>query len=176
MTDFDEVIDPELMEEALAEAMGIQIQDEVLIPPLQLLIKNRGSDSPIKVKVRYRPVSWGQSLAYDHGDTIPRDTRRPKYDYFKTTDELLEKMNSLALRNIKIINDIGKDGEPIKDLQVGKGEIKISLIGPGEFSRLRDACFPARAEDTDSEDSGSKTRSKGSKGHRSREPAPALVE
>lgn len=173
---FDEdVIDPESMEEALAEAMGQEIQDEVLILPL--LVKNKGSDSPVKIKIRYRPVSIGRSLAHDHGDPIAKDVRRPKYDYFKTTDELLEKMNSLALRNIKIVNDIGKDGEPIKEFSISKGELRISMIGPGEFSRLRDACFPPKSDELpDSEDESGKNGRKGGKGMRRGQPAPSVAE
>lgn len=173
----EDVIDPESMEDALAEAMGQTVQDEVLIPPLQLLIKNKGSASPIKVKVIYRPVSLGESLAYDHGDPIPQNVRRPKYDYFKSTDETLDKMNAKALKNIRIVNDIGKDGEPIKDYPLSKGDIRISLIGPGEFTRLRDACFPPKSDELpDNEDESGKTGRKGCKGMRRGQSAPALDE
>lgn len=171
----EDVIDPESMQEALTEAMGQQVQYEVLIPPLQLLVKNSTGD-PIKVKIVYRPVSTGESLAYDHGDPIPQNVRKPKYDYFKTTDEILEKMNAKALKNIRIVNDIGKDGEPIRDYPLTKGDIRISLIGPGEFARLRDACFPPRSDELpDSEDESGKARSKSGKGVRHK-PASAVAE
>lgn len=174
----DDIIDPELMQDVLATAMGQPIEDLILDPPLELLVKLPGAANNVKVKVRYQPQSYGRSLAFDHGDPMPvPGTRRQKYDYFRTTDELLEKMNSLALKNIRVVNDIGKDGNPARDFAVSPGDIKISLIGPGEFSRLRDACFPPRSEEqTSGEDSGGKARSKGGKGVRGRESSEALAE
>ena len=77
-----------------------------------------------------------------------------------------------ALANPSVAGAPAQAGAPIS-----KGELRISMIGPGEFSRLRDACFPPKSDELlDSEDEGGKDGRKGGKGVRRGKPAPALAE
>ena len=157
---FDEIIDPDENIQALAEAMGKPIEEEVTI--LELLNRAR-------VKVRYLPQSIASSLEFDDGSPLtPPGTRRPKFNFKRWAKEIIPKMNALALKNIQILADL--DGERP---DASKKEIPLSLISPGEFRRLQDLCFPGAAEDTsDSEDKDTVPYRKGGKGLRSREPAP----
>lgn len=147
------VIDPENYE-ALAEAMNEPVCEEVTI--LNLLNQKR-------IKVRYQPQSLGASLEYDHGTPVSANVRKPKFDFRKWANESLPKMNELALKNIQIVNDINKD------IVIGKGEVRLSLISPGEFRRLQDLCFPGTTDTQDfADEDSSSARSRG-KGIRSRQ-------
>lgn len=137
---FDEVIDPDSNIDALTEAMGQPVTEEVTI--LELL-------NHARVKVRYQPQSLGASLEYDHGTAVSANVRKPKFDFHKWAKESLPKMNELALKNIQIVNDINKD------IAIGKGEVRLSLISPGEFRRLQDLCFPGTTDTQDLTDEDS---------------------
>lgn len=156
MSKFDEIIDPDQNIDALAEAMGQPVSEEVTI--LNLLNKTR-------VKVRYQPQSLGASLEYDHGAPVTQNVRKPKFDFFKWAKESLPKLNELALKNIQIVNDINKP-----DLAIAKGEVRLSLISPGEFRRLQDLCFPGTSDTSDSEDEDYATSRPRGKGIRGRKP------
>ena len=148
MSNFDDVIDPDSNIEALAEAMNEPVTEEVTI--LELLNKKR-------IKVRYQPQSLGASLEFDHGSPISTNVRKPKFDFFKWAKELLPKMNELALKNIQIVNDINKP-----DLTIAKGEVRLSLISPGEFRRLQELCFPGTSDSQDlTDEDGPAVRSRG---------------
>lgn len=159
----EEIIDPELMSDALMEAMGEPVREEVTI--LQLLNGH-------KIKVRYLPQSIGTSLEYDHGTpTTPPGTRKIKFDYRKWVKDTVQKMNDLALKNVQIVNDITLDGKVDQNIVLRKGEIRMSLIGPGEFSQLRELCFPGADSDApDSEVQPDEARRKSGKGVRGRQP------
>jgi hypothetical protein len=149
----EDIIDPDANLEALNEAMGIPVREEVTV--LELLNKK-------KIKVRYEPQSIAASLEYDDGSpmTAPgsRQARKPKFDYGKWARERLPKLNDLALKNIQIV-----DREP----QPGTREIPLRLIGSGEFFRLEGLCFPGASEDLpDSENQDDAPRRKGGKGLR----------
>jgi hypothetical protein len=143
---FEDVIDPEQNVEALAEAQGKGIEEEITI--LQLLVKNSVGD-PIKVKVRYLPQSIGSELEYENGKptppTTPPGTRRPKFNFRTWAKNNLSQLNDLALKNIQIVNDL--DGS----VTLGPKDIKLSLIASAEFRRLYGLCFPGAS--IDSEDS-----------------------
>jgi hypothetical protein len=148
---YDEVIDPDIAIEALQEAMGIEVEQGVTI--LQLL-------NGRKVKVRYVPQSIGSSLEYDHGTPINTNTRKPKFDFYKWVKEVLPKMNDLALKNIQIVNDIGK-----ADIEMPRNGVRLSLLSSGEFKRLRDLCFPGATDDApDSDEPDRPKAGKGGKG------------
>lgn len=158
MSEYDEIIDPDSNIEALTEAMNISVQDVILSPPLELLNGKR-------IKVRYQPQSIGASLEYDHGTPIATNVRKPKFDFYKWAKEYIPKLNTLALKNIQIVNDIGKP-----DMVMGRGEVRLSLIPVGEFRRLQDACFPGTSDTqdlTDEDSTDSRPRGKGirSKSH-----------
>ena len=163
MSNIDEVIDPDLNLEALAEAQGREIKEETTI--LSLLIKN-DYGNPIKIKVRYMPQSIASSLEYDDGTPIKKGVRKPVFEFSKWAKNVLPKLNGLALKNIQIVND--RDGR-----ELAPGEVKISLIGEGEFKRLYGLCFPG-ADDgsTDSEDEDTENSGKVGKGVRRRKSAP----
>lgn len=149
---FDDIIDPDENLQALAEAMGQPVTEEVTI--LSLLNQRR-------VKVRYLPQSIGSSLEFDDGSPIAPGTRKPKFNYRKWAKEVLPKMNALALKNVQIINDL--DGKA----EMPKNGIRLSLISPGEFRRLQECCFPGATDDSpDSEDEDNAPRGKGRKGIR----------
>lgn len=172
MTDknFDEgIIDPETMADALAEAMGQEIKEETTV--LELLTKDSAGRN-YRVKVRYLPQSIASSLDYDDGTPMQnpasRQARKPKFDFQKWAKERIPKLNALALRNIQIKNDLA--GEAATE----RGDILLSKISSGEFFRLEGLCFPGASEDApDSEQQNNVSGRKGSKGIRSREPAPA---
>lgn len=130
---FDEIIDPDENIEALAEAMGQAVQEEVTI--LSLLNGRR-------VKVRYLPQSIGSSLEFDDGTPIAPGTRKPKFQFRKWAKEVIPKLNGLALKNVQIVNDL--DGKA----EMPKNGIRLSLISPGEFRRLQDLCFPGTSDDS----------------------------
>lgn len=130
---FDEVIDPDENLQALAEAMGQPVAEEVTI--LTLLNQRR-------VKVRYLPQSIGSSLEFDDGSPIAPGTRKPKFNYRKWAKEVIPKLNALALKNVQIVNDL--DGRA----EMPKNGIRLSLISPGEFRRLQDLCFPGTSDDS----------------------------
>lgn len=157
--DFDDVIDPELNADALAEAQGKGIAEETTI--LELLAKN-DYGNPIRVKVRYLPQSIASSLEFEDGTPIKKGERKPVFKFSRWAKNILPKMNALALKNIQIVNDL--DGaEP------GPRDIKISLIGEGEFKKLHALCFPGASDDsTDSEDEDNANGGKKRKGIRSR--------
>lgn len=155
MSNFDDVIDPDSNIDALAEAMNEPVVEEVTI--LELLNKKR-------IKVRYQPQSLGASLEFDHGSPVQPNVRKPKFDFHKWAKESLPKLNELALKNIQIVNDINKD------VAIGKGEVRLSLISPGEFRRLQDLCFPGTTDTQDLTDEDSSTPRKSSKGVRGRKP------
>jgi len=136
----DAVIDPDENVQALAEAMGRPVEEEVTI--LELLNKSR-------IKVRYLPQSIASSLEFDDGTPLtPPGTRRPKFNYRRWAKEVLPKMNGLALKNIQIVDDFDQSAS------LGPRDVKLSLISPGEFRRLQDLCFPGAVENPeDSEQS-----------------------
>ena len=153
---YDDVIDPDTNLEALNEAMGIEVEQGVTI--LQLL-------NGRKVKVRYVPQSIGSSLEYDHGTPINTNTRKPKFDFYKWVKEVLPKMNDLALKNIQIVNDIGK-----ADIEMPRNGVRLSLLSSGEFKRLQDLCFPGATDDApDSDEPDRPKAGKGGKGVFSRQ-------
>ena len=156
MSNLEEVIDPDQNIDALTEAMGKPVEEEVTI--LNLLNHTR-------IKVRYQPQSLGASLEYDHGAPVAQNVRKPKFDFYKWAKESLPKLNELALKNIQIVNDINKP-----DLAIAKGEVRLSLISPGEFRRLQDLCFPGTSDTSDSEDEDYATGRPHSKGVRGRKP------
>ena len=150
MSNFEDVIDPDSNIEALAEAMDEPVIEEVTI--LELLNKKR-------IKVRYQPQSLGASLEFDHGTPVSANVRKPKFDFHRWAKESLPKMNELALKNIQIVNDINKP-----DLVIGRGEVRLSLISPGEFRRLQELCFPGTSDTqdlTDEDGSAARPRGKG---------------
>lgn len=156
MSNYDEVIDPESNIEALLEALNKPIAEETTI--LKLLNK-------AKIKVVYLPQSIATSLEFDHGTPVQINKRKPKFDYKKFFEDILPKMNALALKNIQIFDDLS--GEKSE----GTNWIPLSLIGPGEFSRLRDLCFPGSEDDSaDSENQDNANRGKAGKGIRRRQP------
>lgn len=156
---FDDVIDPDLNIEALAEAQGKGIQEETTI--LELLAKNEYGN-PIRVKVRYVPQSVASSLEYDDGTPLRKDERKPKFRASVWAKTVLQKLNTLALKNVQIVNDM--DGRP-----VGPKEIRLSLISDGEFKRLFGLCFPGASDySPDSEDEDNGNGGKKRKGIRSR--------
>jgi len=61
---------------------------------------------------------------------------KPKFDYKKWVRDTLPKLNSLALKNVQIVNDV--DGKT----DIPKNGIRLSLISTGEFRRLQELCFP----------------------------------
>lgn len=132
---YEDVIDPDSNIDALAEAMDEPVTEEVTI--LELL-------NHVRIKVRYQPQSLGASLEYDHGSPVSANVRKPKFDFHKWAKESLPKMNELALKNIQIVNDINKP-----DMTIGRGEVRLSLISPGEFRRLQDLCFPGTTDTQD---------------------------
>jgi hypothetical protein len=161
MSNIDDIIDPDANIEALAEAMGRTIQEEVTI--LTLLNQAR-------VKVRYMPQSIGSSLEFDNGTPIAPGTRKPKFQFNKWAREVLPKLNALALKNVQIINDL--DGKA----EMPKNGIRLSLISPGEFRRLQELCFPGAVDDSpDSEDEDNAPRGKSGKRVRGKD-APAIGE
>lgn len=155
MTDsnFDtKIIDPDENIAALSEAMGENIKEEVTI--LQLL-------NGYKVKVRYLPQSIGASLEYDDGTPVQVAQRKPKFNFRRWARDVLPKMNDLALKNIRIVNDL--DGS----VSLEPRDVRLSLISPGEFRRLNQLCFPGAIEDlADSEDEDNAARSSRRKGLR----------
>lgn len=163
---YDEgIIDPETMSDALAEAMGVEIQEEVTI--LELLTKDSTGRNH-RVKVRYMPQDIGSSLQYDDGSPMQnpnsRQARKPKFDFRKWAGERIPKLNALALKNIQIKNDLL--GEQVTE----RGDILLSKISSGEFFRLEGLCFPGASEDApDSGQQNNVSRGKGSKGLRGRE-------
>jgi hypothetical protein len=153
---FNDVIDPDENIDALAEAMGQPVTEEVTI--LELL-------NHARIKVRYQPQSLGASLEYDHGSPVSANVRKPKFDFHKWAKESLPKMNELALKNIQIVNDINKP-----DMAIAKGEVRLSLISPGEFRRLQDLCFPGTTDTQDLTDEDSSTPRKSGKDKRRGKP------
>jgi hypothetical protein len=152
-----DIIDPETMADALAEAQGKPIEQGVTI--LELLNKTR-------IKVRYMPQSVASSFDYDDGTPIQRQVRKPKFDYRKWSKETFPKMNALALLNIQIVDDVAKPDEILP-----KNGVRLSLISIGEFKRLNKLCFPGAGEDTsDSEDEADVTDRPRGKGLRGRKP------
>jgi hypothetical protein len=137
--EFDEIIDPEDNSDILMEATGRKIEEETIILPL--MVKN-ADGNPLKIKVRLLPASAASSFEFDDGTPI-RDEKNPKFKYKKTLGELLKKINSLCLKNIKIIDDLS-----FPDHTFQKGEIRFTHIGPGEWARLRELCFPGADFDT----------------------------
>jgi len=156
----DAVIDPDENVQALAEAMGRPIEEEVTI--LELL-------NHARIKVRYLPQSIASSLEFDDGSPLtPPGTRRPKFNYRRWAKEVLPKMNGLALKNIQIVDDFDQSAS------LGPRDVKLSLISPGEFRRLQDLCFPGAVENPeDSEQSDNATDRPHRKGLRSGKPADA---
>lgn len=135
---FDDVIDPEVAAEALLEAQGKGIQEEVTV--LELLAK-QPSGSPVKVKVRYVPQSMGSALEFEDGTPI-KNERNPKFKASTWNKNILKKLNTLALKNIQIVNDL--DGK-----EPGPREIRLSLISEAEFKRLYGLCFPGASDGSD---------------------------
>lgn len=159
--EFDDVIDPDLNLEALAEAQGKGIQEETTI--LELLAKN-DYGNPIRVKVRYLPQSIASSLEFDDGTPLKKDGRKPKFNYKKFIESHLAKLNGLALKNIQIVNDLA-------GAVPGPRDIRLSLISDGEFKRLHALCFPGASDDSaDSEDEDNGNGGKKRKGIRVRKP------
>lgn len=135
-----DIIDPEDNYQALLEATRETIREEVTI--LQLMVGRGGNNRKIGVKVRYMPASAASNFEFDDGEPIRQDDR-PKFRYKKTIGELLKKINDLCLRNIKIVDDLSFPNHEYK-----KGEIRFSHIAPGEWTRLRNLCFPGASFDT----------------------------
>ena len=149
MTDeFDDVIDPELMEAALDEAMNKPVEDCVTI--LELL-------NGAKIKLRYRPKGIAHMMEAAQG--TPTRQKSSRFDYARWSKEVLPKLNS-AILNTQIVDDLG--GKPIE-----KGKIRFSLIPAGEYYRLYDACFPGYSDDPkDSRDKDNANSGKTGKGVR----------
>ena len=163
MSNIDEVIDPDLNLEALAEAQKKDIKEETTI--LELLIKN-DYGNPIKIKVRYMPQSIASSLEYDDGTPIKKTARKPVFEFSKWAKSVLPRLNALALKNVQIVND-RDNGE------LGPRDIKLSLISEGEFKRIVGLCFPGAGDgSTDSEDEDSENSGKAGKGVRHRKSSP----
>jgi hypothetical protein len=140
MSEENDIIDPEENIDALAEALAQPIRQKVMI--LTLLNDTR-------VKVRYLPQSIATSLEFDNNTPLSAGKRKPTFNYKKFFKDILPKMNQLALRSIQIYDDLS--GEKSE----GKNWIPLSLISPGEFSKLRDLCFPGAdesASDSEHED------------------------
>lgn len=141
----DDVIDPELNEQALEEAIKTEVSQGVTV--LELL-------NGKKIKIRYKPQSIATMMEAANGTPTRRKSNDFRYkDWAK---EVLKKLNS-ALLNVKIVDDIGGD-------RPGKGEIPLSLIPAGEYYRLYEACFPGYADDPkDSRDEAAPQRGKAGK-------------
>lgn len=154
MSKFDEIIDPDSNIDALAEAMNLPVTEETTV--LELLNK-------VKIRIRYQPQSLGASLEFDHGTPVQANVRKPKFDFYRWAKESLPKMNELALKNIQIVNDVNKP-----DLTIGKGEVRLSLISPGEFRRLQDLCFPGTSDTQDLTDESGPAPRKSGKGVRAK--------
>lgn len=127
-------VDPENLD-ALMEAMQTPVKEQ----KTKLELLNGFVIDP----VIYIPQSLGASLEFDNGTPVSTNTRKPKFEYRKWAKEVLPKINELALQNIKIVDDIGKE------ITIGKGEVRLSLIGPGEFRKLQDLCFPGTSDTED---------------------------
>ena len=128
-----EVIDPEV-ETALDEINRSPVQEEYTV--LELLNKRR-------IKIKYKPQSMAQMMQATQGISTKARTN-PTFDFTRWAKEVLPKLNS-ALLNVRVVNDL--DGK-----EPGKGELRFSLIGSGEYKRLYALCFPGYAFDP-SEDS-----------------------
>jgi hypothetical protein len=123
------------------------------------------NDRKIQVKVRYLPASAATNLEFDDNSPI-RNEQNPKFKYKKTMTEILNKTNKLCLRNIKIIDDLS-----FPDHVYQKGEIRFSHLAPGEWTRLREMCFPGGNFDTpDGETEDNAPIRKSSKGVRKDSP------
>jgi len=159
----NDVIDPEDQAELLMEITGKKISEEVTI--LNLLPKS-DKGSGYRVKVRYLPANAASNMQFDDGSPIKQE-KNPKFKYKKTMSEFLKKLNELCLKNIKLIDDLS-----FPDHEFQKGEIRFSHLAPGEWTRLRDLCFPGADFDTpDSEIEDNAPIRKSGKGVR-KEPAP----
>ena len=146
--DFEDVIDPELMEAALDEAMNKPVDDGVTI--LELL-------NGARIKIIYRPKGIAHMMEAAQGTQTRQKSSR--FDYSRWSKEVLPKLNS-AIRNTQIVDDL--DGKPI-----GKRQIRFSLIPAGEYYRLYDACFPGYSDDPkDSRDKDNSNSCKVGKGVR----------
>jgi hypothetical protein len=123
-----EVIDPEV-ESALDEINRSPVQEESTV--LDLLNKRR-------IRIKYKPQSMAQMMQATQGIST-KARSNPTFDFTRWAKEVLPKLNS-ALLNIRVVNDLdGKDP--------GKGELRFSLIGSGEYKRLYALCFPGYAFD-----------------------------
>lgn len=139
MTNDLEIIDPEDQAELLMEITGKQIQSDVTI--LALMVPGN-TEKKVGLKVRYLPANAATNLQFDDGSPI-RNEQNPKFKYKKTMSEVLKKINGLCLQNIQIIDDLS-----FPDHVYQKGEIRFSHLAPGEWTRLRDLCFPGANFDT----------------------------
>lgn len=148
-------VDPDNLD-ALMEAMQTPVKEQ----KTKLELLNGFVIDP----VIYIPQSLGASLEFDNGTPVSTNTRKPKFEYRKWAKEVLPKINELALQNIKIVDDIGKE------ITIGKGEVRLSLIGPGEFRKLQDLCFPGTSDTEDFTDEDSAPPRKSGKGARGRKP------
>ncbi len=123
MEEFDDIIDPEI-DQALDEINRTPVEEQVTI--LELLNGKR-------LKIRYKPRSMGHLMEATNGVST-KQIQNPKFRYDKWAREVLPKLNS-GLLNVKIVDDLsGK--------QPGKGELRFSLIGSGEYKRLFALIFP----------------------------------
>ncbi|MCK9569715.1 hypothetical protein M0R72_12300 [Candidatus Pacearchaeota archaeon] len=139
MSKTEMVIDPEEQADLLMEITGKKIEPEVTI--ITLMVKDASGDN-MKMKVRYLPANAASNLQFDDGTPI-RNEQNPKFKYKKTMSEILKKINGLCLLNIKIIDDLS-----FPDHEFQKGEVRFSHLAPGEWTRLRDLCFPGANFDT----------------------------
>ncbi len=134
-----EIIDPEDQAELLMEITGKKIQPDVTI--LTLMVPGN-TEKKVGLKVRYLPANAATNLQYD--DNLPiRNEQHPKFKYKKAVGDVLKKINELCLLNIKLIDDLS-----FPDHVYQKGEIRFSHLAPGEWTRLRDLCFPGANFDT----------------------------
>jgi hypothetical protein len=157
-----EIIDPEEQAELLMEITGKKIESDTTI--LTLMVPGNSKQN-VGVKVRYLPASAATNMQFDDGSPIRNETN-PKFRYKKTIGEVLKKINSLCLLNIQIVDDLS-----FPDHVYQKGEIRFSHLAPGEWTRLRDLCFPGANFDTpDSETEDNAPVRKSGKGVR-KEPA-----
>jgi hypothetical protein len=121
------------------EITGKKIQTDTTI--LTLMVPGNTAKR-VGLKVRYLPANAASNLQFDDGTSI-RNEQNPKFKYKKTMSEILKKINGLCLLNIKIIDDLS-----FPDHEFQKGEVRFSHLAPGEWTRLRDLCFPGANFDT----------------------------
>jgi hypothetical protein len=161
-SDFDDnIINPATNPDALLGIHDLKIEEEDLT--LTLMVKRNGK--PIQVYIRYLPCDAAHNFELDDGRRMHPDEK--VFHFKRTFDELLDKMNGYCLKNVKIINDLAYPKHTYKG-----NEIKFSHIAPGEYTRLREKCFPGASDSTaDSPIQADVPSGKGRKGLRGGQPS-----